>query len=375
LTAENRNESLEMGMADSLIAKLSNFREINVRPINAVRKYADPEQDAVAAGREQQVDAVLDGQIQQSGEKIRMTVRLVRVADGKPVWTKQFDEQWTDIFAVQDSISERVAGILALKLSGEEKQQLTKRFTENPEAYQLYLLGRYHFNKRTKEPVGKSIEYFKQAIAKDPNYAAAFAALADAYSTSGWFDFLPPDEAYGKAREALAQAMERDAELAAAHAVLGDIKRGYDWDLAGAESAYRRALELDPKNPMTYHSYGISLGLMGRQAESIAALEQARELDPLSVTINKTYGDLLLFARRYDEAIAQYRKVLEFEEENPYVHISLGLCYLQKNLTAEALAEFTAAARLGGLRANRDQGLLAGIDQAEQGERGLRFVI
>ena len=157
LVAENRNESLEMGMADTLITKLSNFRELQVRPISAVRRYAGIEQDALAAGREQTVDAVLDGQIQQAGEKIRVTVRLVKVDDGAVLWTKQFDEKISDIFGLQDSISERVADALALKLTGEQKSRIVKHQTENPEAYQLYLLGRFHFGKRNRDGVGRSI--------------------------------------------------------------------------------------------------------------------------------------------------------------------------------------------------------------------------
>jgi DNA-binding winged helix-turn-helix (wHTH) protein/TolB-like protein/Tfp pilus assembly protein PilF len=348
LVAENRNESLEMGMADTLITKLSNFREIQVRPISAVRRYAGIEQDALAAGREQTVDAVLDGQIQQAGEKIRVTVRLVKVDDGALLWTKQFDEKISDIFGLQDSISERVADALAIELTGEQKSRIVKRQTENAEAYQLYLLGRFHFGKRNRDGVAKSIEYFNQAIEKDANYAAAYAALAEAYSTSGWFEFLAPREVYPKAKDAVAKALQLDETLPEAYTALGDIKRGYDWDLAGAERAYRRALELDPKNPMTHHSYGLSLGLMGRREESIGALQQALQLDPLSPTLNKTYGDLLMFAHRPDEAIVQYRKVQELNPYNPYNFLSMGLCYLQKDSPDEALAEFLRAANLAG---------------------------
>src|SRR6185295_12771915 len=162
LVPESRDESLEMGMADTLIARLSNIRDISVRPISAVRKYAGVEQDAVAAGREQKVDAVVDGQIQKSGEKIRVTVRLVRVEDGLSMWTSQFDEGMKDIFRVQDSISEQVGAVLTVKLTGEEKERLAKSYTDDTEAYQLYLLGRYHVNRLTDDGFLKSVGYFEQ---------------------------------------------------------------------------------------------------------------------------------------------------------------------------------------------------------------------
>jgi serine/threonine-protein kinase len=340
LVAEGRDESLEMGMADTLIARLSNVKEINVRPISSVRKYADLEQDAVAAGREQRVEAVVEGQIQRSGEKIRVTVRLVRVEDGAALWTAQFDEKLTDIFRVQDSISERVVGALAVKLSGEEKERIAKIYTDNTEAYQLYLMGRFLWAKRTKEAVGKSIAYFSQAIEKDPNFALAYAGLADSYTVSGFYFYLPAGEAYPKAGEAATKAINIDDALAEAHVVRAAIKRDYEWDWAGAETAYKRALELNPNLSTVHHRYGLYLGFIGRHDESVASLKRAQELDPLSIVINNALGGMLLFARRYDEAIAQYHKVLEMEPNYPYAHYELGEAYFRKNMTGEAVAEF-----------------------------------
>ena len=202
LLAQSRDESLEMGMADTLIARLSNIREINVRPISSVRKYTALEQDPIAAGREQRVDAVLDGQIQKAADKIRVTVRLLRVADGTPMWSSQFDEKMSDIFTVQDSISERVAAALAVRLTNDEQRGLTKRHTEDPEAYQDYLKGRYQLNRLTDDGFFKGRDHFQQAIDKDPNYALAYAALADAYNALGEFDALASKDAFPRAREA-----------------------------------------------------------------------------------------------------------------------------------------------------------------------------
>ena len=286
------------------------------------------------------MDAVLDGQIQKSGEKIRVTVRLMRVADGAPLWTSQFDEKMTDIFRVQDSISERVAGVLALKLTTEEKRQLTKRQTENTEAYQLYMIGRLHFSKRTEETINKAINYFKQAIVKDPNYAQAYTALAAAYSTAAIYEFVAPHEAYAKAKEAAAKALQIDDTLSEAHAVMGNIKRNYEWDEAGAENEYRRAIELDPNNATAYHWYGISMTFAGRNEESITLIKQAAELDPVSAVINNALGDALFFARRFDQAIEQYEKVLEIDPNFAGAHFHLGETYYFQNKYPEAASEY-----------------------------------
>jgi len=364
LVENERNESLELGMADTLIAKLSGFEELSVRPISAVRKYSNADQDAVAAGREQQVDAVLDGSIQQSGPKIRMTLRLVRVKDGSLLWTNQFDESVTDIFRLQDSISERVADALEIRLTNLQKDRIAKRFTEDTEAYQLYLLGRFHFAKRRRDAVLKSVEYFDQALQKDPNYALAYTAKGAAFSVLGWYEFIPPHEAYPKATAAIEKALELDNTIAEAYGVRGNIKRNYDWDLPGSESDYLRALELEPNNATIHHWYGLALSLDGRFDEGLAELKRAQHLDPLSIVINNAVGGTLSFARRFDEAIAQYRHVLELEPDYPFAYIERGTCYFLLGRPDEAKDEWLKGISLlgdnqqevGALRAAYDSG-------------------
>jgi len=229
-----------------LIARLSNIREINVRPISSVRKYTALEQDPIAAGREQRVDAVLDGQIQKAADKIRVTVRLLRVADGTPMWSSQFDEKMTDIFTVQSSISERVAAALAVKLTNEEQQGLTKRHTEDPEAYQLYLKGRYQMNRLTDDGFFKGRDYFQRAIDKDPNYALAYAGLADAYNALGAYDALASKDSFPKAKEAAENALKLDEGLAEAHSALAVVKFSFDWDFAAAQREFQRSLAINP---------------------------------------------------------------------------------------------------------------------------------
>jgi len=367
LVPENRNESLEIGMADTLIAKLGNFREINIRPISAVRKYAGIEQDAVAAGREQKVDAVLDGQIQKSDEKIRVTVRLVRVEDGITIWTNQFDEKMTNIFTVQDSISERVVGVLALKLTREEKGQITKRHTENAEAYQLYLLGRYHLNRLTDDGFLKGRDYFQKAIDKDPNYALAYAGLADAYSRLSGFNALPPKDGYPKATAASLKALEIDDNLAEAHTVLGTVKFFYDWDWSGAEREFRRAIEINPSYSDAHQMYSYYLSAMGRFDEALAEMRRAQELDPLSLEKLAGIGEMLNFQRQYDQAIEQYQKTLEMDPNSGFAHWAIGNVYVNKGMYSEAIAEYQKAIPLSG--DSPDEPAMLGYAYALSGKR------
>jgi DNA-binding winged helix-turn-helix (wHTH) protein/TolB-like protein/tetratricopeptide (TPR) repeat protein len=348
LLAESRDESLELGMADTLIARLSNIREISVRPISSVRKYGALEQDPIAAGREQRVDAVLDGQIQKAGEKVRVTVRLLRVADGVLIWASQFDEKMTDIFAVQDSISERVTAALAVRLTSEEQRGLTKRHTDDTEAYQLYLKGRYQLNRLTDDGFFKGRDYFQQAIDKDPNYALAYAALADAYNTLGGFDALASAEAFPKAREAAEKALKLDENLAEAHSALAVVKFSYDWEFTAAEREFQRALEINPSYSDVHKMNGYYLAAMGRFDEALREMKRAQELDPLNLEKIAGIGEILYHQRQYDQAIEQYRKALEMDENSGFVHWALGRTLLAQSKYNQAIAEFQKAVPLSG---------------------------
>ena len=257
LVAESRDEYLELGIADALITALSSTRQIIVRPTSAISKYAQTQQDPLTAGRELEVEAVLEGSLQRDGARIRVTARLLSVNDGSPLWAGKFDEKFTDIFTVQDAISERVTAALSLRLSGEERKRLTKRYTENSEAFQLYLMGRYHWSRFfTAESAGKGLEYFKKAIEKDPNYALPYVGLADAYILLGQSGTMPVNEAYHKAREMIMLALEKDDKLAEAHVSLASISRDYDWNWPEAETHFKRAIELNPNSPELVNSTG-----------------------------------------------------------------------------------------------------------------------
>jgi len=348
LVNENRDESLEMGMADTLIAQLSNIKDINVRPITAVRKYAGVEQDAVAAGREQKVDAVIDGQIQKSGDKIRVTVRMLRVEDGAFLWTSQFDEDMKNIFRVQDSISERVSTVLAVKLTGEEREQLVKSYTDNAEAYQLYLMGRYHVNRLTDGGLVKSVEYFQRAIEKDPNFALAHAGLAGSYNALGGFNVRPPRAVYANARSAALTALKLDQLLAQAHTELAIVNFAFDWDWAGAETEFRRAIEISPSDSDAHYSYAYYLAFVGRFDDAISEITRAQELDPVSLVKVTGLGQILLLARRYDEAIEQCRKALEMDPNLGFSHWLLGLAYTYKGSYEAAIKALQKSIPLSG---------------------------
>jgi DNA-binding winged helix-turn-helix (wHTH) protein/tetratricopeptide (TPR) repeat protein len=349
LLASNRNESLEMGIADTLIFRLSGMRGIVVRPISAVRKYVDLNQDPLVAGREQQVEAVLDSSIQMLGEKIRVTARLVRVSDGSVLWKDMCDQQCADLFAVQDAIAEKLAGSLALRLTDEEKQRLTKRYTDNTEAYQLYLKGRYFLNKITPEGIKKGVEYFEQAIEKDPVYALAYSGLADCYIVLGSWQILPANESFPKARAAAERALQIDDSLAEAHTSLARLK-SISGDGSGAEAEFKRAIKLNPNYEIAHFLYAFHLAVAepGRLDEAMAEMKRAQELDPLSVRINSQVGRVFYLMRQYDQAIAQYQKTLEMDPNYVVAHLQFGWAYEKKGMYEEAIAEYQKTIALQG---------------------------
>jgi DNA-binding winged helix-turn-helix (wHTH) protein/TolB-like protein/Tfp pilus assembly protein PilF len=363
LVRDERDDSLQLGMADTLITTLSNLSQITVRPMSAVRKYTGLEQDAVFAGREQKVDAVLDGNIQRLGDRIRVTVRLVRVDDAAQLWAGKFDEKSSDIFLVQDSISKQVAEALAVRLTGEERQLLTKHYTGDTEAYQLYLKGRYFLNKSTEEDFRKSIEYFKQAIEKDPNYALALTGLADSYAQLGSYGLIQMNDSYPRAREALTRALEMDERLGEAHASLGFVLMNYYWDWPEAEKRFKRALELNPNYAMAHNWYSQHLSFMGRSQEAISEAKRAQEIDPLSLWTNSNIGFVSYLARQYDEAIAASRRTLELDPDFAVGHMIIGLSYVQKKAYDQSISEFQRAT------ANPDSRALLAYAYAMAGKR------
>ena len=339
LGAEADDSYLGPGMADALVTKLSGTGRVTVAPASAVLGYGGANQDPLAAGRELGVDAVLDGQVQRAGEQVRVTVQLIRVRDGEPLWAEKFDERFSDIFRIQDSISEHVASALTLRLSGDEQTRSRKHYTENAEAYQAYLKGRYFWNKRTPAGLRKGIDYFRQAIAIDPNYALAYAGLADCYIRLGEPGQPVERNEVAEGTNAVGRALELDDTLAEAHATLGFIKFRFDSDFDASEREYRRALELDPNYSEAHQWYAFHLLASNRRAEADAEIARALELDPVSLSHNEALSLYLFFTRRYEQSIAQCLKTLEMEPRFAPAHYVLALDYEQKGRYAEAVAE------------------------------------
>lgn len=333
LIVGNRNEALEMGMADTLISKLSGG-EITVRPLSSVRRFDALEQDSLAAGRELDVDAVLDGSIQISNERVRVSAKLLGVNDNKQLWAGQFDEKFNDIFAVQDAISEKVAAALKIRLAGREKRS----YTENVEAYQLYMKGRFYVLKAIKPDTETSVSYFQQAIEADPNYALAYAGLADAYRGRSVGGEMPSSEFMPKARAAAQKAIEIDDTLAEGHAILGHVIFWYDWDWISAEKEYKLALELDPNSADALQFYAHLLSNTGRHTEALARIKRAREIDPLNLRINALEGLYLLHAGQTDEAIGKLQKTLELDSSYRLANMFVARAYTQKGMFVEAIA-------------------------------------
>ena len=339
LVSDARDESLELGMAESLIARIGAARTVTVRPISAVRRYADLEQDAAAAGRELGVEAVLEGHIQRADGRVRVTARLVHVTDGRQLWAGRFDEQFTDIFAVQDAISEQVAHSLTLRLNGGAERRLGQRGTRNPEAYELYLKGRFFLNKRTGADLEKAIDYFRRALTLDSHYALAYSGLADAYPLLSAPGDVPPRESFPLAKEAAERALSFDNTLAEAHTSLAFVKEAFEWDFAGAQIEYRRAIDMDPDYATARQRYGMFLAMMGRFDEGLAELMRARQLDPTSLIINADIGLANYFARRYDRCIEHLRSTVELHPGSFRPHINLVGCYVEKGMFDDGIAE------------------------------------
>lgn len=349
LVKESGDEFLGPGIADALIMRLSSIRHLKVRPTTAVLKYSDSIHDPLAIGRELNVDALLDGVYQRIGEQIRVSVQLVSVPNGLTLWATRFDEHFTNIFAIQDSISEQVVRSLALKLSGDEKNQLAKSYTDNAEAFNLYIKGRYFWNQRSVESIKKGLDYAQQAIALDPTYAPAYVGLADSYNLlGGQHSVLPPRESFPKARSAVLRALEIDERMAEAYASLAFINCCLEWDWPTAEQNYLKAIALKPNYPTAHHWYGELLITAGRFAEGMVELRMAQELDPLSLAINADLAAAFYYARQYDRSENQLENLLDLNSNFVRARVILGKVWTQKGEHVKAIEMLQSAVELSG---------------------------
>lgn len=343
---EKSDDVLGLGISDAVITKLSGTGKLVIRPTSALERYSGASHDPIAAGREQQVDAVLDGHIQRAGNRLRLTVQLIRVSDGARIWGETFNEKYTDVFSVEDAVAERVAQSTRVELTGAEQRHLTQRPTQNSDAYQAYMKGRYFWNKRTPDGLRKGLRYFQEAVALDPSYTQAYAGIADSYALLGQLTVLPPDVSFPMAKKAAAKALEIDPELADAHATLGFVNLFYDFDGIAAEVEFKRALQNNPDYALAHIWYSVDLAAMGRKNEALAEARRAAVADPLSLTVNTDIGLAFYLGGSNDDAIDAIKKAIDIDPDFARAHFRLGNAYLQKGMSQQALAEYQDAVHL-----------------------------
>ncbi|HEX3252567.1 MAG TPA: protein kinase [Pyrinomonadaceae bacterium] len=343
LMANSDREYISDGMTESIINNLSQLTNLRVIARSSVFRYKGKDLDVQSIGRELNVRSVLVGQVKEDGDELRIGVELMDVQGNRSIWGDTYQRKTGDIQTVQKEIVRNVTEKLRLKLTGADQTQLTKTHTDNSEAYQAYLKGRYHWNKRTDESFKKAIDFFQEAIKKDPNYALAYTGLADCYTLRSDYGFLPSQEGYALAKGAVTLALKYDDSLAEAHTSLASIIAVTDWNWQGAENEYRRAIELNPNYPTAHHWYGAQLILQGRMAQAIQQLKIAQQLDPLSLGINKDLAVAFIYARDYDGALQQCQKTLEIEPTFLMMSTYMAQAYQLQQKYAEATAELEKA--------------------------------
>ena len=339
---------LSDGMTETLIGKLSELPNLNVKARASVFHYKEKIADPKTIGKELSVQAVLNGRVVSRGDNLALFLELVDAATGNRLWGEQYNRKQVDLVAMQNDIALDVSQKLRARLSGADESKLTKRHTSDPEAYQLYLKGRFHLNRLTDDGFYKGRDYFQQAIDKDPNYAMAYVGLADSYNMLGGWNAISPNDGYPKSKAAALKALELDENLAEAHTSLGTVRFFYEWDWAGAEREFKRAIELNPSYADAHQLYSYLLSAMGRFDESRAEMSRAQELDPLSLVKVAGIGEILYYQRHYDQAIAQYQKALEMDPNSGFAHWAIGNVFAQKGDYAEAINHYRKSIPLSG---------------------------
>ena len=336
------------GITEELINSLTKIKDLRVVARTSAFSLKGRGLDIRQIGKKLNVQTVLEGSVRKAGNRLRISAQLINISDGYHLWSDQYDCELNDVFAIQDEISLAIVDKLKGKLLKAEQKALVKRYTEDLEAYNLYLKGLYFSHKWTEQGIHKGLENFLQAIEKDPSYILAYAAIADCYTLLGYYDYLPPKEAFPGAKPAAEKALQIDDTLAEANASLAWIRLLYDWDWLAAERAFKRAIELKPGYALAHQGYAGFLGYMGRHQESIAEAKRAQELDPLSLPISTYLGAIFYWAHNYDQAIEQLKKTLEMDPQFFLARFYLAFAYIQKKMYKEATAEAHKAINLSG---------------------------
>ena len=367
-------EYLSDGMTETLISSLSQLPNLNVKGRSSVFRYKGKDLDTKTLGKELGVQAVLYGRVIQRGDQLTLSLELLDAVTENVIWSGKYDRKQADVVSLQSEIARDVSNKLKTKLSGADVAKVEKGYTANPEAYRLYLQGRFYWNKRTPADVTKSIEYFDQAIALDPAYALAYAGLADTWSILAAYGTDPAQEAYPKARAAAQKALEIEPNLAEPHAALAVVLHEFDWKYAEAEKEFKRAIELDPNYASGHQWYGEYLRNMGRFDEAIAEAKRSLEIDPLSPIFYVGLAGTYNAALRYDDAIAQYQRALEIEPNFMIAHFFLSQTYYLKGMYEEGIDEMRKTRLAFGMRQEQVDKDIAGLKEAYRklGERGFR---
>jgi eukaryotic-like serine/threonine-protein kinase len=364
-------EYLADGLTESLIQRLSRLPNLKVIARSSVFQYKGKEVDPRAVSETLDVRTLLLGRIKQNGPNgqrgatVTLDVELVEARSRALLWGEKYEVPVGDLPTVQNDIANRINE--RLRLGGSTQQRPAGGETSDPEAYQLYLKGRYYFNQRTSQTLQQSLDFYQQALAKDPNYARAYAGLAEVHTIFSTYTNAPPRESAAAAKRAAAEALQREPQLAEAHAALAHTRYEYDWDWAGAEAGFRRAIALNPNYATAHHWYGLLLGTQGRFDEAMAEMQRARELDPVTRAIASASGLIFYYARQYDRALQQFQRARELNPDAPGVHRHLGLTYSQLGRHAEAIAELQQATRLSSDNAEMLAGL--GLVYVRAGQR------
>jgi serine/threonine-protein kinase len=346
MSADPEQEYFCDGIAEELINALTQIKDLRVVARTSAFSFKRKDTDIEEIGKKLKVDKVLEGSVRKAGNRLRITAQLINVADGYHIWSDRYDRELEDIFAIQDEVTLAIVDRMKVKLLGKEKQKLTKRSTDNPEAYQLYLKARYFWEKRTSEGYQKAKELYNKAIQIDPEFALPYAGLASLYTTLGVFGLGRPKEVFPKAKSLNDKALEIDSNLAFAYRVKASISLYYDWDWSVAERSFRKAIELNPGDALFHWIYALYLCYMSRFDEAIRKMKKAVNLDPLSLVINCDMGHIYYCARRYDESMKWYRKTLEIEANYGMAFFHMGLTYAVEKNYKESEKSFKKAIRL-----------------------------
>jgi len=342
LSGDPEQEYFSDGLTEEMISRLGQMdpQRLGVIARTSAIQYKGTKKRIDQIGQELGVDYILEGTVRRAGQHLRISAQLIQVSDQTHLWARSYEGELRDVLALQDDIARSIAKQVRANLTPQEEARLAAATKVDPEAYELFLKGRYEWAKRGRGGLTKGLEFFTQSAARNPSYAPAYVGMAESYGLLGNNELMPGDQVFPKAKSAARKALELDPDLGEAHSALAEVLNDYEWNWVAAEKEFRRAIELDPSNVTAHHWYAMSLVWAGRSVEAINEIERARELDPAAVHVNTNVGLILLWARQYDRAIVAAQKTLELEPDDPTAHHVLGMSYLQKGNSEKAISEF-----------------------------------